>query len=73
MTQSGIDPATFRFVAQYLNHCATACPIFYIKMCFNLHCTTLSEILLILRKMQRDKVINIRRSVRNVTVIIDRF
>jgi hypothetical protein len=26
MTRSGIDPATFRFVAQYLNHCATACP-----------------------------------------------
>jgi hypothetical protein len=23
MTPSGIDPATFRFVAQYLNHCAT--------------------------------------------------
>jgi hypothetical protein len=26
MTPSGIDPATFRFVAQSLNHCATACP-----------------------------------------------
>jgi hypothetical protein len=23
MTQSGIEPVTFRFVAQYLNHCAT--------------------------------------------------
>jgi hypothetical protein len=23
MTQSGFEPATFRFVAQYLNHCAT--------------------------------------------------
>ena len=27
MTPSGIEPATFRFVAQHLNHCATAVPI----------------------------------------------
>jgi hypothetical protein len=27
MTPSGIEPATFRFVAQQLNHCATAVPI----------------------------------------------
>jgi hypothetical protein len=26
MTPSGIDPATFRFLEQCLNHCATACP-----------------------------------------------
>jgi hypothetical protein len=26
MTPSEIDPATFQFVAQCLNHCATACP-----------------------------------------------
>ena len=26
MTPSGIEPATFRFVAQPLNHCATAVP-----------------------------------------------
>jgi len=28
MTPSGIEPATFRFVAQRLNHCATAVPRF---------------------------------------------
>ena len=26
MTPSGIEPATFRFGAQHLNHCATAVP-----------------------------------------------
>jgi len=27
MTPAGIEPVTFRFVAQHLNHCATAVPI----------------------------------------------
>jgi hypothetical protein len=31
MTPTGIEPATFRFVAQYLNQCATAVPINPIK------------------------------------------
>jgi len=26
MTPTGIEPATFRFVAHHLNHCATAVP-----------------------------------------------
>jgi hypothetical protein len=31
MTPPGIEPATFRFVAQYLNHCATISgPLIYI-------------------------------------------
>ena len=29
ITPSGIEPATFRFVAQHLNHCATAFPVKY--------------------------------------------
>ena len=27
LTPGGIEPATFRFVAQHLNHCATAVPL----------------------------------------------
>ena len=30
-TQAGIEPATFRFVAQHLNHCATAVPLYPMK------------------------------------------
>ena len=29
LTLAGIEPATFRFVAQHLNHCATAVPTVY--------------------------------------------
>ena len=35
MTPAGIEPATFRFVAQHLNHCATAVPTVDIRK-FNL-------------------------------------
>ena len=27
LTPAGIEPATFQFVAQHLNHCATLCPL----------------------------------------------
>ena len=27
MTPAGIEPATFRFLAQHLNHCTTAVPV----------------------------------------------
>ena len=38
MIPSGIEPATLRFVAQHLNHCATAVPNSkYIVLLFNLH------------------------------------
>ena len=30
LTPAGIEPATFRFVTQHLNHCATAVPARYI-------------------------------------------
>ena len=35
LTPAGIEPATFRFVAQHLNHCATAVPYYcnnYLKL-----------------------------------------
>ena len=36
MTPAGIEPATFRFVAQHLNHCATHAHTFvYIHTCIN--------------------------------------
>ena len=43
-TPSGIEPATFRFVAQHLNHCATAVPI--ILCCTLLYYTILYCLLL---------------------------
>ena len=34
MTPAGIEPATFRFVAQHLNHCATAIPDLTVHVLF---------------------------------------
>ena len=31
VTPSGIEPATIRYVAQHLNHCATAVPLYFYK------------------------------------------
>ena len=40
MTSAGIELATFRFVAQHLNHCATAVPdsqLVKLKIIFNVY------------------------------------
>jgi len=34
MTPAGIEPATFRFVAQHLNHCATAVPSAFVRFLY---------------------------------------
>ena len=38
LTPAGIEPPTFRFVAQLLNHCATAVPVI-LRQRFNIHYT----------------------------------
>ena len=35
LTLAGIEPATFRFLVQHLNHCATAVTIEYIQLINN--------------------------------------
>jgi hypothetical protein len=40
MAPSGIDPATFRFTAQCLNYCATACPSVLTQMQVTKYITT---------------------------------
>ena len=32
MTPAGIEPVTFRFVAQHLNHCAVTVTLIYVVM-----------------------------------------
>ena len=50
MTPPGIEPATFRFVAQYLNHCATVVPPFCESICncywsHHTHCSIWRKVL----------------------------
>jgi len=35
LTPAGVEPATFRFVAQHLNHCVTAVPFIIKKVIEN--------------------------------------
>ena len=49
MKPSGIEPATFRFVAQHLNHCATAEPSIEVSsfLYYNFSVTILSKYIFI--------------------------
>jgi len=49
MTPSGIEPATFRFVAQHFNHCATAFPIKRKYFLVNLNSDVVSSVKRFLR------------------------
>jgi hypothetical protein len=72
MTPSGIEPATFRFVAQYLNHCATAVSIEH-NICVLISSTNLAEILLILTRIDRDIIKNVHSYSCIVPVILVRI
>jgi len=56
LTPAGIEPATFRFVAQHLNHCATAVPSEYYVHASIQYLTV--DILYKKKKMQLSTVIN---------------
>ena len=43
MTPSGIEPATFRFVAQHLNHCPTAVPNLCVILIVNEYCVLIYD------------------------------
>jgi len=40
MTPAGIEPMTFGYVEQHLNHCATAVPVLYRQYWSNMSCPT---------------------------------
>jgi hypothetical protein len=61
VTPSGIEPATFRFVAQYLNHCATA---YISRYEFLEHVTHNNTILLVRQK-------SIKNIVHRITSFVD--
>jgi len=70
MTPAGIEPATFRFVAQHLNHCATAVPelhvsIFNIWWCFLVKAETRC---IMYKSLQSIVVIEPPVSLRNIQV-----
>ena len=46
LTPAGIEPATFRFVAQHINHCATAVPI-YIYIYIYKQCSVSQQLTLV--------------------------
>jgi hypothetical protein len=64
MTPSAIEPATFRFVAQYLNHCATAVPDIF----STLHYLQQDTEVLFIYTVHRDSVIP-GPSLQNITYL----
>ena len=48
LTLAGIEPTTFRFVAQHLNHCATAVPTYMHIPCLKLMMLMIIVIIIII-------------------------
>jgi len=67
MTPSGIEPATYRFVSQHLNHCATVVPRHKRSWYFNIiiMLTELYETQMSKNKTQRDDYIQLQVSWHN--------
>ena len=55
LTLAGIEPATFRFVAQHLNHCATAVPWLCTSDFVNFKCKCIYLLLLIVLHLTNEK------------------
>ena len=54
MAPSGIETATFRFVAQHLNYCATAVPIICLSVLYLLTSVLWEMVWIIKREFERD-------------------
>ena len=52
LTPAGIEPATYRFVAQHLNHCAT--PSYDLRLCLFLCSLEVAYLINFLFKFQRN-------------------
>ena len=52
MTPYGTEPATFRFVAQHLNHCVTAVPRLFSTFTLHVQVATLFHFIKLLRRIR---------------------
>ena len=60
MTPAVIEPATFRFVAQHLNHCATADRSPHNTKCVLIFCINFSETFPVRSRNERDMIFSVK-------------